>query len=144
MVGETRRTTSGRSIAFFFALTLPVFAFGRWPGISELIVAQLPFHVRCEQSLLINTPEAFCCLFLGDPFVHHGVADLVGNTYARGTGSEDDDALAAKGRSKTRTAEIAAAWVIAPVPCISSLKVDICSRYFSRMRRPLLGEKSSH
>ena len=96
MVGETRRTTSGKVYRVFFALTLPVFAFGGWPGISELIVAQLPFHIGCEQSLLINAPEAFCRFFLGDPFAHHGIADLVGYAYAGGTGSEDDDALIAK------------------------------------------------
>ena len=49
-----------------------------------------------------------------------------------------------KGVPQTRTAEIAAARVIAPVPCISSLKVQIWLRYLSRMRRPLPGAKSSH
>src|ERR1035441_4644646 len=48
------------------------------------------------------------------------------------------------GVPQTRTAEIAAASVIAPVPCISSLKMQIRSRYFSRIRRPLPGAKSSH
>ena len=48
------------------------------------------------------------------------------------------------GVPQTRTAEIAAASAMAPVPCISSLKVQMRSRYFSRMRRPLPGAKSSH
>ncbi len=43
----------------------------------------------------------------------------------------------------TLTAESIAASEMAPVPCKSSLKVQICLRYFSRMRRPLLGPKSS-
>ena len=43
-----------------------------------------------------------------------------------------------------RIAETAAASVIAPVPCRSSLNVRIRPRYFSRMRRPLPGPKSSH
>jgi hypothetical protein len=48
------------------------------------------------------------------------------------------------GDPQTRTAEIAAASVMAPVPCISSLKVQMWLRYFSRIRRPLPGAKSSH
>jgi hypothetical protein len=43
----------------------------------------------------------------------------------------------------TRTALSMAPSTIAPVPCMSSLKVEIWPVYFSRMRRALDGPKSS-
>ena len=55
----------------------------------------------------------------------------------------DDPLIAHRRVPATRTAPSIAASTIAPVPCMSSLKIRAVSRYSLRIRRALDGPKSS-
>ena len=70
----------------------------RGPRVGRLIVVQLIGHVGGEQSLPVHAPEAPGCILSGKTLAHHGVANLVGDSNARRTGSEDDHALVAQRR----------------------------------------------
>lgn len=75
---------------------------------------------------------------------HYCVANLVRDSPTGGTTPKMTMRWLRRSIPETRMSEIAAASVIAPVPCMSSLKVQMRTRYYSRMFRPLLEVKSSH
>jgi hypothetical protein len=113
-------------------------------GVGQLVLGELAGPVAHDEALRIDEPAALARLGLAEAFLPGGGHEEIGDAGAGLAGAEEEQLLVAQLAAGQAQPGEEPASATEAVPWMSSLKLQIWSRYWLSRRKALVLPKSSH